>query len=583
MRKALIKVTYRCNNRCIYCHAEPHRGLADLPAGEIASRIRLAARRGAEIAVFSGGEPTLREDLPLLARAARRAGLGLGLITNGRRFVYRDYGAALARLGLRFVYVSFHSTDRRVHARTTRTDSLSQTLAAVENLVKLGVEVVVNTVVTRHNLGGLTAVADRLAAAGPSKIKFSVVEPKGAALAEPAAVPPFAEAAAAIRAALRHGETRHPRQAFGCEGLTPCLLEDFDSLNDDLPSNGFVSCQEAFDAAPGPPDYENRSKPDSCLDCAHWDRCPGVFSGYLARPPLPPLRPEIGPRSNSFVFLESGKAVPAPLRASRCPGPASGPRRIFLLKGKSLRPYDTPTEDFTAGQISETLAAGRLFAASSALPSACDRGPGLRRLRRAPLCRSCSKREFCFRLFAENSRAPSPPLERRLKKLVAGLRGEILEVGCGSVRFLAEISRATASGKIRYLGIDPAPSLTREAPGVRVLKADIETFEAPAESFDQVLLLGSYNHLRRPSLAFANIRRVLKPGGRLTVADSAAFGVVLPKQPAPAGPGEFEHFRNHDASQAASWLARLGFRPGPENRMDPQPGECDWLLRLRKS
>lgn len=352
MRKALIKVTYRCNNRCIYCHAEPYRGLPDLPTAEIESRIRSAAGKGADLAVFSGGEPTLRNDLPALARAARRNGMAFGIITNGRRFVYPAFGGELARLGLRFAYVSFHSTDRTVHAQTTRTDSLSQTLAAIENLVKLGVEVVVNTVVTRLNLEGLAAVADRLAAIRPAKIKFSLIEPKGAALENPPAIPPPGEAAAAIQEALRRGRSRHPGQAFGCEGLTPCLVGEFESLNDDLTTNGFISCQETFDAAPGPPDYFNRAKPDNCLDCAHWPRCPGIFTGYLSRSPLPPLQPEIIPRSNSFVFLKSGKATPAPLKPSRCPGRTAGPRRIFLLSGKSIRSYDTPTGDFTIGQIS---------------------------------------------------------------------------------------------------------------------------------------------------------------------------------------------------------------------------------------
>lgn len=580
MRKALIKVTYRCNNRCIYCHSEPYRGLPDLPTGEIKSRIRLAARQGAELAVFSGGEPTLRNDLPELAGAARRNGMPWGLITNGRRFVYPVFGEELARLGLRFAYVSFHSTDRAVHAGTTRTDSLAQTLAAVENLVKLGVEVVVNTVVTRRNLTGLMAVADRLAPLGPAKIKYSIVEPKGAALGERSAVPPLSEAAAAVREALRRGRLRHPRQAFGCEGLTPCLLEDFDSVNDDLFTNGFILCQEAFDHSPAPPDYANRSKPDACLDCAHWDRCPGVFRGYLSRTPAPVLRPEIAPRSNSFVFLQSGKPAAAPRKPSACPGKSAPGRRIFLAEGGSIRPFDTPTADFTPGQIEEALAAGRVFAGASVSPKASDRG-SLRRLERAPLCRACPRKAFCRRLFVGARRDSPASLDQRLKKLTAGLRGDILEVGCGGVRFRPELSRLAAAGLIRYLGIDPSAAAA-SSPGLPVIRADAESFAMREDSFDQILLLGSYNHLRRPSAAFANIRRMLRPGGRLIVADSAAFGVVLPGPPAPALPAQFEHFRNHDAPTAASLLARLGFRPEAGAPEDGTDGACDWLLRLRK-
>ena len=232
--------------------------------------------------VFSGGEPTIRKDIRELVRVIQESGLKTGLITNGRRFSYPGFGQELATLGFCFAYVSFHSPRREKHALSARTDSLPEVLAAIENLVRLQVQVTVNTVVTRDNITDLEDLVDMLAQRRPDKIKLSVLEPKGAALEDPGLAPALGESARAMGSALRYGRDRYPHLRFGCEGLPPCLLEDFETLNDDLIADGFVLFQEAFEKDFSPPDYKNRSKPRTCLKCAHFERCPGIFTGYCA-------------------------------------------------------------------------------------------------------------------------------------------------------------------------------------------------------------------------------------------------------------------------------------------------------------
>ncbi|MCX5796723.1 MAG: radical SAM protein [Elusimicrobia bacterium] len=291
MKKALLKVGYTCNNNCVFCHSRPLRRHPDLATREIQRRILQARSQGAEMVVLSGGEPTLRSDLPSLLRFARAHGLRTGLITNGRRFVYPGFAAQLASSGLGFVYLSFHSPSRRTHALSARTDSLPETLAALDQLIRLGVPVTVNAVVTGHNIGKLSALVDLLAARRPDKIKLSVLEPKGAALDDPALCPPLGAAARAINAALSRGRRRYPGQRFGCEGLTPCLLPGFAEFNDDLIADGFILFRESFEDRFFPPDYRNRAQAVVCRGCALTESCPGVFKGYLERPTPPALKP----------------------------------------------------------------------------------------------------------------------------------------------------------------------------------------------------------------------------------------------------------------------------------------------------
>ena len=84
-----VSVTDRCNLRCVYCM--PEEGVEWLPKAdiltyeEIASVVRASAAMGIGHFKLTGGEPTARRDLPVLA-AMLRAIPGvqdLSLTTNG--------------------------------------------------------------------------------------------------------------------------------------------------------------------------------------------------------------------------------------------------------------------------------------------------------------------------------------------------------------------------------------------------------------------------------------------------------------------------------------------------------------------
>ena len=75
-------VTARCNGRCPIClWRDP--GLTELDTETVKWLYDEAGRAGLAQLVVWGGEPLLRQDLPELLLAARRAGLLTTLITNG--------------------------------------------------------------------------------------------------------------------------------------------------------------------------------------------------------------------------------------------------------------------------------------------------------------------------------------------------------------------------------------------------------------------------------------------------------------------------------------------------------------------
>jgi uncharacterized radical SAM superfamily Fe-S cluster-containing enzyme len=105
----LLEVTSRCDLHCRFCFADGGRGEENPSLEEIVRRIGILTRPGKTLLQLSGGEPTLRDDLPEIVAAARRAGCKyVQLNTNGLRIAEDPaLPGRLADAGLSFVFLQF--------------------------------------------------------------------------------------------------------------------------------------------------------------------------------------------------------------------------------------------------------------------------------------------------------------------------------------------------------------------------------------------------------------------------------------------------------------------------------------------
>jgi hypothetical protein len=142
----LVEVTRRCNLRCPVCFAGSG---ADGRCDPGLDDIRRALHRISEMAPgsnlqISGGEPTVRDDLPAIVASARTAGLPfVQLNTNGIRLAGDDtYVEALKAAGLASVFLQFDGTDDSAHLALRGRALLEAKLAAVAACARYGVGVV---------------------------------------------------------------------------------------------------------------------------------------------------------------------------------------------------------------------------------------------------------------------------------------------------------------------------------------------------------------------------------------------------------------------------------------------------------
>ena len=147
-----ISVTDRCNFRCTYCM--PAEGLRWLPKSEILSfeeltrLLALFVRLGVRSLKVTGGEPTVRADLPMLVRMFRDVGpeLDISITTNG--MLLDRLAGPLAEAGIDRATVSCDSLLRHRFAEMTRRDALDRVLAGLRAAQAAGLTPIkINTVV----------------------------------------------------------------------------------------------------------------------------------------------------------------------------------------------------------------------------------------------------------------------------------------------------------------------------------------------------------------------------------------------------------------------------------------------------
>jgi MoaA/NifB/PqqE/SkfB family radical SAM enzyme len=204
--KFIINLSYRCNNRCVFCSvADRARVDGDL-AAQLAL-IRSARAEGVGALDLDGGEPLLYRHLFPVLKAAVAEGLRpITITTNGRMLAYEALAARLARVPGLAVLVSLHSHVAATHDALTRAPgSHAQTLAGLRNAVARLPHVGVNMTLTAHNWQDAPGMVRLARDEGAASLSLQYYTPFGevdAALAPPAACADAVRAAVAARGEL---------------------------------------------------------------------------------------------------------------------------------------------------------------------------------------------------------------------------------------------------------------------------------------------------------------------------------------------------------------------------------------------
>jgi ubiquinone/menaquinone biosynthesis C-methylase UbiE len=147
---------------------------------------------------------------------------------------------------------------------------------------------------------------------------------------------------------------------------------------------------------------------------------------------------------------------------------------------------------------------------------------------------------------------------RCLDKLGHAFRGDesVLDAGCGNggvARLLRHRARSVTALDLESF------AEWRDEPGLTFLVADAESLPFADEAFDLVHSKDSLHHMRRPELALAGYRRVLKRGGTALIVEANRYNPIFyPHMTLALGHEHFTRARFRTLVRAAFPDARFG-------------------------
>jgi radical SAM protein with 4Fe4S-binding SPASM domain len=162
-----LALTYRCNNDCAHCYNARPRDFAEIPTQQWKQILDKLWVLGIPHVVFTGGEPTLRDDLPELVAHAEQNGQITGLNTNARRLSDEKYLDSLIEAGLDHVQITLESHDPEIHdAMVHCKGAWSQTVRGLKNALSNRLFVMTNTTLLQDNSPFLEQTLDFLGKLG---------------------------------------------------------------------------------------------------------------------------------------------------------------------------------------------------------------------------------------------------------------------------------------------------------------------------------------------------------------------------------------------------------------------------------
>lgn len=173
---------WHCNQKCLYCYAAGQQGAetAELTGEQWKEVLRRCREARIPQITFTGGEPTLRQDLPELVEAA--AWFVTRLNTNGR-LLTKELCGALREASLDSVQITLYAADAEIHNALVGAEGFEDTVAGIQNALAAGLNCSVNTPLCRKNRDycGTLSLLSKL---GVRYVTCSGLIPAGGALEE---------------------------------------------------------------------------------------------------------------------------------------------------------------------------------------------------------------------------------------------------------------------------------------------------------------------------------------------------------------------------------------------------------------
>jgi cyclic pyranopterin phosphate synthase len=277
-----VVLGYDCNLACTYCTITDEMRRRLLPTERVAVAIDRAAARGFRDIAFTGGEPTIRSDLPALVKYARRRGFEhVKVASNGLRYAHRAYLEHLMACGVDRFHMSMHAfSDGAYEATVRRGETATLRRAAITNLVEHRLDPVADLILKEDTFRDLGAWINELVELGIRRFALWLVSLTDNNCANVAQLPALAALVPHLLGAF--DAARSGGYEVVSLHVPRCLLPGYEDHvrhpGADLVT--VVTPDDTFDLSSSK--LAGGVKPAACSGCVHHDVCPGLRPDYIA-------------------------------------------------------------------------------------------------------------------------------------------------------------------------------------------------------------------------------------------------------------------------------------------------------------
>lgn len=286
-----VTLGYSCNANCLFCYNPGDlrkRQGPDISFKKAAEALYLGRRQGCWVATFSGGEPSVYDELAGFLKAARKMGYTcIQVISNGLKLADMDCARRLVEAGGNLFKISIHSHKPAVHDRLVGVPgAFDKCMRAIDNLNSLGVKVSGNMAINRLNYRDIPGFTDLMLDRGLTGfcLMYGVYRGMMGANSEllkvriSTVVPYVRQALDLIRRA------RIPIETGFLAGFTPCLLPGCESIISEwksVCSGDTLFLPDGRTLEQDPMHVSQKMKTPACARCVHSKLCDGIDAGYF--------------------------------------------------------------------------------------------------------------------------------------------------------------------------------------------------------------------------------------------------------------------------------------------------------------
>lgn len=260
-----LALTYRCNLKCNFCYAgcnktgNPVKSDQELSTQQLKVIIDKINNEAKVPSIsFTGGEPTLRPDLPELIRYAKSLDMRVNLISNGT-LINDEMINKFIDAGLDSAQISMEGTNADKHdAIVGQSGAFQHVISIVKALKKAGIHTHTNTTITRHNIDDcLNLPAFVKHELGNERFSMNLIIPTGSGALNQDLVVKYSEIGVVIEQLLKESEKNNVEFMW----YSPIPMCMFNTIIHGLGNKGCSACDGLLSVAPN----------GDILPCASYD------------------------------------------------------------------------------------------------------------------------------------------------------------------------------------------------------------------------------------------------------------------------------------------------------------------------